>query len=331
MRHLSRAALALVLAIVAACSGAEESAGLRAMTFMAGFTAQANLPFVGVYVAEDQGYFEDEGLDVAIQHSGGGGEHLQLLAAGEVDVTTQDAAVLLERRADPGLPLVSIGLVGQRGQQAYAALVDSGIESPADWAGMRVGFKGTPAPDVFAILDAAGLEPSDVEMVNVGFDPRVLTEGQVDVYPVFKSNEPDVLADMGFDVNLWEAADYGAPTLGLTYVATEETVADDPEMLHSFMAAVMRGIEYAETNPEDAVDAVMDHAGDQAERDHQRFILDTELADAHSEVTEEHGMGWQTPDQWQALEDFLVRYDALSSGGHVEGAFTNRFLPQQGG
>lgn len=318
--------LAAVVAVVAACSPTTESAELQPVTFMAGFTAQANLPFVGAYVADAEGFFEEEGLDVTIQHSSGG-EHLQLLAAGEVDVTTQDAAVLLERRADPGLPLVSIGLIGQRGQQAYAALAESGIESPAEWEGRRVGFKGTPAPDVFAILDAAGLSADDVELVNVGFDPRVLTEGQVDVYPVFKSNEPDVLSSMGFEVVLWEAADYGAPTLGLAYVATEETVAEDPEMLESFMAAVMAGIEHAEEHPDEAVTAVMEHAGDDADEGHQRFILDTELTDAHSAVTDEHGLGWQTAEQWQALEDFLVRYDALSEGGVVEGAFTTEFLP----
>lgn len=320
--------LAMCLAAVTACGSATgDSSELRPVTFMAGFIAQANLPFVGAYVAHDLGYFADAGLDVDIQHSAGGGEHLQLLAAGEVDVTTQDAAVLLQRRADPGLPLVSIGLIGQRGQQAYAALADSGIDEPTDWEGKRVGFKGTPAPDVFAILDAAGLTESDVELINVGFDPRVLIEGQVDVYPVFKSNEPDTLSDMGFEVNLWEAADYGAPTLGLTYVATESTVSEDPEMLAAFTAAAIRGIEYAEANPSEAIEIVMGYTGDEADAAHQRFVLETELTDAHSEVTDAHGTGWQTMEQWAALEDFLIRYGALSGSTGVEDAFTTEFLP----
>ncbi|MGH8912170.1 MAG: ABC transporter substrate-binding protein, partial [Acidimicrobiia bacterium] len=254
------APLALVLALVAAgCTDAsvEDAAGLEPVTFMAGFSPQANLPFVGAYVAKDLGYFEEEGLDVEILHSGAGGEHLQLLAAGEVDVTTQDAAVLLQRRADPGLPLVSIGLIGQKGQQAFVALADSGIETPADWAGHSVGFKGTPPPDVFAILDAVGVDSAEVELVNVGFDPRVLTEGQVDVYPVFKSNEPDTIEGLGFDINLWDAADFGVPTLGLAYVATDSTVTEEPEMLSAFMSAAIRGIDYARDNPVEAIEIVM--------------------------------------------------------------------------
>lgn len=327
MRRLSVVVALLALGSAACAGGAADSSASREMTFMAGFAPQANLPFVGVYVAEEQGYFADEGLEVTIQHSAGGGEHLQLLTAGEVDVTTQDAAVLLQRRADPGLPLVSIGLIGQRGQQAFVALTDRGIESPEDWEGRTVGYKGTPPPDVFAILDAVGLEASDVQLVNVGFDPRVLTEGQVDVYPVFKSNEPDTLRKWGFELEMWDAADYGAPTLGLTYVATEEAIEEDSEKFSAFMRAVIRGIDYARDDPEGATDIVMEYVGEDGDRDHQLFMLQTELQEATTDQTEEHGFGWQTAEQWQALHDFLLQYDALATSVDVSKVFTDELLP----
>lgn len=297
-----------------------------AMTFMAGYRPQANLPFVGVYVAQEKGFFADEGLQVTVQHSAGGGEHLQLLAAGEVQVTTQDAAVLLQRRAEPGLPLVSIGLVGQRGQQAFVALAESGMATPADWRGHTVGFKGTPPPDVFAIMEAVGLEESDVELVNVGFDPRVLTEGVVDVYPVYKSNEPNLIRSWGYELVLWDAADFGAPTLGLAYVTTEALVEEEPEMLGAFVRGAMRGIAYARDNREEAVDIVMQYAGEDADAAHMRFMMDAEFEDFTSEVTEQHGSGWQTAEQWQALADMLLAHGALSRAVDVEAAFTNAFL-----
>ena len=329
MRCNSRLAHVLVAGVLlAACAGGGSTGvgDATRITFMAGFSPQANLPFVGAYVARDLGYFADVGLDVAIQHSAGGGEHLQLLAAGEVDVTTQDAAVLLQRRADPGLPLVSIGLIGQRGQQAFVALADSGIETPSDWAGHTVGYKGTPPPDVFAILDAVGLEVADIELVNVGFDPRVLTEGQVDVYPVFKSNEPDTIRGWGFELNMWDAADFGVPTLGLTYVATGDMVAEEPEVLDAFMTAAIRGIEYARDHPEEAIDIVMRYVGEEGDAEHQRFILDTELIDSVSDTTAANGLGWQKAEQWSALQDLLLRYDALASPVDVSEVFTTQFL-----
>lgn len=298
----------------------------KSLTFMAGYKPQANLPFVGAYVAKEKGFFDVVGLNVTIEHSAGRGEHLQLLTAGTVDVTTQDAAVLLQRRADPGLPLVSIALIGQRGQQAFAALANKGFETPKDWEGHTVGFKGTPPPDLFALLDAAGASSDATKLVNVGFDPRVLVEGQVDVYPVFKSNEPYLLRTWGYDIRLWEAADYGVPTLGLTYVTTPEIIARDPERIKRFVRAVLKGIAYAEEHPDEAVEIVLKYTGPETDPAHMRYMLDTELKDAHSPVTDANGLGWQTREQWQELADVLLKYQGLTQAVTADEAFSNQFL-----
>ena len=295
------------------------------MTFMAGYKPQASLPFVGVYLAQEKGYFEAEGLDVKIEHTGGSGQHLQLLAAGEVQVTTQDAGVLLQRRADPGLPLVSIALIGQRGQQAYAALATSGIETPQDWSGHIVGYKGTPPPDLYAILRANNLAPEEIELVNVGFDPRLLTEGKVDVYPVYKSNEPYLIQSWGYELVLWEAADFGVPNLGLAYVTSEEILANNPELLERFLRAALQGIDYAIAHPEEAVEAVLKYTGPETNKDHMRFMLEAEITDAISPLTEAHGIGWQTLEQWQALADMLAEYE-ISPKIDASKAFTNSVL-----
>jgi ABC-type nitrate/sulfonate/bicarbonate transport system substrate-binding protein len=282
-----------------------------ALNFMAGYKPQANLPFVGVYVAQEKGYFAAENLDVTIEHSPGQGQHLQMVATGKVQVTTQDAAVLLKRRADPGLPLVSIALIGQQGQQAFAALASSGLKTPADWEGRLVGYKGTPPPDLFALLGKAGADVNKMQLVNVGFDPRLLAEGMVDVYPVFKSNEPYMLQSWGYEVVLWDAADFGVPALGLAYVTSDETLQTHSEALARFLRAAIKGIEYAAENPEEAVDIVLLYTGPETSRDHMRFMLDSELAERESEYTQGQGTGWQTGEQWQALANMLQEFDAM--------------------
>jgi ABC-type nitrate/sulfonate/bicarbonate transport system substrate-binding protein len=293
---------------------------LTPMTFMAGFKPQANLPFVGAYVAKEKGFFAENGLDVTIKHSAGGGEHVQLLVTGVVQVTTVDAANLLQRRAEPGLPIVSIALIGQKGQQAYAALKSSGIESPKDWEGKLVGYKGTPPPDVFALLAAAGADAAQVNLVNVGFDPRVLSEGQVDVYPLFKSNEPYLLQKWGYELTLWDAADFDVPTLGLAYVTNADYLATNERELSLFLRSVLQGIAYAEANPAEAIEIVMHYAGPETDPKHMMFMLETELRDAQSE----HGYGWQSAAQWQALADMLAAYDVLPAGQDIGAAFTTK-------
>ncbi|MBN2002127.1 MAG: ABC transporter substrate-binding protein [Anaerolineae bacterium] len=314
----------LLVVMLSACRA--QPAEKKSLVFMAGYIPQANLPLVGAYVAQEKGFFAEEGLEVEIQHSTGKGEHMQLLVTGEIQITNLDAAVLLKRRADPELPLVSIALLGQRGQQAFVALKDSGIETIEDWKGHKIGFKGTPPPDLLALLDAAGLTEDDVELINVGFDPRVLVEGLVDVYPVFKSNEPYKLREWGYELTMWEAADYGVPTLGLTYVTTPDIIAQDPERIEGFLRAALRGIEYAKEHPDEAIEYVLKYTGPEADPAHQRYMFETELKDAYSPVTDVQGLGGQTAEQWQALHDSLMQYDALAKPVDINEVFDNRFL-----
>ena len=199
------AGVAVVALMALACSG--EDAPLKSVTFVAGFKPQANLPFAAAYVAQEKGYFREQGLDVDIRHSTG--EHLSLLIAGDVHFTTADANSVIQRRADPGLPIVAIALFGQRGQQAFVALEESGIQTPKDWEGRTFGYKVSVPPDYLAIVDAAGVDRSRVQEVRVGFDPRVLTEKRVDILAVFKSNEPNIIRGLGFEVVLFDAADFG--------------------------------------------------------------------------------------------------------------------------
>ncbi len=295
-----------VATTAAAASPTPEPASV---TFMAGFKPQANLPFVGVYVAQEKGFFAEENLDVDIQHSNPG-DNFRYLASGEVQFSTADASALLEKwTSDPQLPIVSLALIGQTGQQGFAVLADSGIESPTDWAGKTAGYKGSDVtPDYLAILDENGVDPASVQTVKVGFEPQVLTEGAVDIFPVFLSNEPDTLERLGYPTTVFTAADYGAPTLGLTYVAMEDYVADNPDIVERFIRAALKGIAYADENRDEAIDIVMQYAP-QEDPVHQRYMLDTELDMA--KAGDPPAIGAQTLEQWQALADYLVEYGGL--------------------
>lgn len=297
----------------------------RSMTFMAGFRPQANLPFVAVYAAEAQGYFDEEGLDVRIEHAGQG-EHLQLLLSGEIDVTTATAAQVLRRR-ETDLPVRAIALFGQRGDQGFVTRADSGIDEPADFAGRRVGFKSGVVPaELHALLGTAGLTVDDVQLQEVGFDPRVFMEGAVDVYPVFLGNEPDTIRRAGLDINVFDPAEYGVPTLGLTYLVREESVEQDPELLERFLRAALRGARWAAEHPDEAVELVLTYS-EGSDAEHQRFLLDTELANAERPSSEGRGgIGRGDLEQWQALHDLLRRFGVLEQDVDLETTWDPRFV-----
>lgn len=321
------AALALVLAaLVGACGLApgRPPAPLRTFHFMAGYKAQANLPFVGVYVAQKRGYFAEQGLDVQITHSAGQGEHLKLLLQGSVDVTTGDADSVIARRADD-LPVVAIALLGQRGQRAFAVQEGSAIRSPKDFEGKLVGFKVYQTPDYLALLAMSGVDRSKVQEVPVGFDPRLLAAGKVDVYPVFESNEPAILRKLGVPTRLFRPADYGVPSLGLTYLTRQSLVEGDASALERFLKATLRGVQDARENPAAVTEIVMEYAPNE-DREHQLEMLRVELDMADGPVAREKGIGWATPEQWQAFHDSLLAHGGVSRAVDVRTVFTDRIL-----
>jgi ABC-type nitrate/sulfonate/bicarbonate transport system substrate-binding protein len=322
-------ALAVAILWMAGCTpprGAPPTEGQpRTLTFMGGYKPQANLPFVAAYVANDLGYFAEQGIAVDIQHSTGQGEHLKLLLQGTVDVTTSDADSVLKRRAEQDLPVVAFALFGQRGAQAFAVLDDSPIKSPKDFEGKVVGYKLYQSPDYLAMLERTGADRSRIDEVSVGFDPRILVERRVDVYPVFTSNEPDLLNRIGFPTRLFDPADYGVATLGLTYLTRRDLVEQQPDLLARFLKATLRGVTTSQSDPESAVDIVMRYAP-QEQRPHQVAMLQAELEMAAGPVVDRLGLGWTTREQWQALLDSLLQYGGVERSIDVETAFTDQIL-----
>ncbi len=310
-------------------SGASGSSGAAAnlppekLTFLAAYKPQANLPFVGAYVAQEKGFFKDENLDVTIRHTQNG-DAMQLLLANQVQITTANAADVLSRRAQ-GLPVVSVALVGQKSEQGFAVGANSGINTVQDFIGKKLGYKGTVPIEFLALAAHEGIDPSKVQQVSVGYDPRVLSEGQVDILSVFISNEPDLLDQIGYKVKVFDPSASGIPALGLTYVATEDGVKSNSDAIHRFVTAAIRGIQYAADHPDEALDIVMKYAP-QEDRNHQSFMMNTELARAKTDLTIQNGYGWQTLDQWQKLEQALVQFKAIDKPVDPAQAFTTQFL-----
>ncbi|MBI3744371.1 MAG: ABC transporter substrate-binding protein [Chloroflexi bacterium] len=338
-RHWLIACLLLVAALVAASCGSSEAPptptaapGPTAtplppptkLKFMAGFKPQADLPFAAAYVAKEKGYFQQQNLDVDISHALQS-EHLKLLLAGDIDVTTADAGSVLNRRSDPAVPIRAITLFGQKGQTGFAVLQKSGIQTVKDWEGKTFGYKTTPPPEYLALLKAAGVDRSKIKEVRVGFDPRILSEGQVDILAVFKANEPDVLAKINAPTKVFNPEDIGVATLGLTYIATTDRIAKDPGSIHRFVKATLRGLAFAFQNEEETLDIVLKYAPAE-DREHQRFMLRAELKDAKTALTEASGLGFMTDQQWQSLYTEYLDYGAIPKPFDYKTAYDDQFV-----
>ena len=317
----------LTTLIAAGCVGdsdSENNKTLEDLVFMAGYKPQANLPFVGVYVADKNGYFQEQGLNVDVKHSSSG-EHVNLLLSVDIQFSTSDAGSVLKQISSSNAPLTAVALLGQRGQQGYMALKDSQIDSLEDWEGKTFGYKISLPSDYMAMMESEGVARERIQEVSVGFDPRILTEGKVDVLAVFKSNEPDTIRSLGYDVTVWDPYEYGVPTLGLTYITTQDYADSNPDIVKRFLKATLKGIQFAIDNPDAAIDIVLQFAPESSSN-HQAFMLSKEIEDARSDYTDENGIGFMSDSQWKSLYDHLLEYNALETEFDYKRSFRSEFI-----
>src|SRR5690554_5742508 len=172
---------------LAACSGPAEAEpqALTPITVVLDWTPNTN--HNGLYVALENGWYEDAGLDVRVLEPGEA-SGLQLVATGQADFAYSVAEGLLPARA-AGADVVSVATVIEHNTSSLLSLADDGITRPRDLEGMRYGSYGSDLETAIidALVECDGGDPSLVEHAPlVSDDFRIgLSEDQFDAAWVF--------------------------------------------------------------------------------------------------------------------------------------------------
>ncbi|MBW7916286.1 MAG: ABC transporter substrate-binding protein [Trueperaceae bacterium] len=237
--------------------------------------------FAGYFVAQDKGFYAEEGLDVTVL-DGGNVNPAVAVASGNADFGTDWLANILVQR-DQDLKTVYIGQMYQRAGYRLVALKSSGIETFDDMAGRKVGvwaFGNEFATEV--VFAKAGLtsnlDPTvanpDVDAVVYAFDPSLVFPNEVDVASAMTYNELDQIVGLGYDLstlNVLDPATIGADILEDSVFANPEVLASTNfkgsglsgrEVAERFLRASIRGWEYAVANQDEAVGIVLKFCGD---------------------------------------------------------------------
>ncbi|HET9119178.1 MAG TPA: ABC transporter substrate-binding protein, partial [Solirubrobacterales bacterium] len=214
------AAALLAAALVACGGGGAEPGAPNGATLILDF--QPNAVHSGIYAAEANGYFEDEGIDLHIQEPSSTADSAKLLETGRADFAVMDIndfGIARER----GLDLVAIAAIVQRPLAAVIARDRSEIRTPADLAGKTVGVTGVPSDDAVldTVLRSGGVDPSDVHRVTIGFNAVAdLAAGKVDAATAFWNAEGVELQQRDIPVREFRVDQFGAPRYPELVVAT---------------------------------------------------------------------------------------------------------------
>ena len=268
-----------VLAISATTASVAQAADKLALQLQ--WVTQAQ--FAGYYVALDKGYYKDEGLDVTIKPGGPDIAPPQVLAGGGADLMLNWMPSALAAR-ERGLPLVNIAQPFKSSGLQLTCRKETGIKSPEDFRGKTIGvwFFGNEYP-FLSWMSQLGI-PTDggdngVTVLKQAFNVDPLLQKQADCISTMTYNEYWQVIDAGIspdELVVFKYQDQGVSTLEDGIYVLEDRLADAAfqDQLVRFVRASMKGWKWAEANPNDAADIVLDNdaSGAQTEK-HQRRMM----------------------------------------------------------
>ncbi|MFD2924968.1 ABC transporter substrate-binding protein [Halobacillus naozhouensis] len=320
------------LLVLAACSSGEESNtahnGDKKQEVKLVLDWTPNTNHTGLYVAQAEGYFAEQGLDVEIMLPGEAGAD-QLVASGKADFGISAQETVTEARIQE-IPIVSIGAIIQHNTSGFASPEEKDITSPEDFEGKTYGGWGAPVEK--AVLSSLmKKENADVEKVNI------INMGNTDFFTAVKRDVDfawiyygwtGVEAELrGQELNMMYLTDYSEKLDYYTPILTtsESMMADNPETVEAFMAAVSKGYQFAIDHPDKAADLLIEAVPD----------LDPELVHASQEwlspkyQADAKRWGQQDLEVWKNYAEWMYNHDLLNKKLKAKEAFTNKFLPEK--
>lgn len=296
-------------AFLAAMAGAAQAAD--DVTLQLKWVTQAQ--FAGYYVAQAQGFYEAEGLNVTILPGGPDVAPTQVIAGGGADVVIDWMPSALAAR-EKGLALVNIAQPFKSSGMMLTCRKDSGVASPADFAGKTLGvwFGGNEYP-FLNWMNKLGLatdgSEGGVTVLKQGFNVDPLLQNQAACVSTMTYNEYWQVIDAGLtpdDLVVFKYEDEGVATLEDGLYVMEEKLADPAfeDKMVRFVRASMKGWKWAEENADDAA----------------MIVLDNDATGAQTEAHQKRMMGEiakLTAGSNGALDeaDYQRTVDALMSGG----------------
>ena len=338
------AAAASVALVLGGCAATDtetpiDDGGLTPVTLQLQWFAQAQ--FSGYYAALDQGYFEDEGLDVTIVEGGVDIVPQTVLADNQADFAIAWVPKALASR-EAGAGITDIGQIFQRSGTLQVSFADKNITTAADLKGKKVGNWGFGNEfELFAGITEAGLDPAaDVTLVQQNFDMAALLAGDIDAAQAMTYNEyaqvleainpatGELYQPEDFTVIDWN--DEGTAMLQDAIWANSERLASDEayqETAVKFLKAVIKGFVYARDFPEETAAIVLSY-GPTLGASHQLW-----------QTNEVNKLLWPSPDPIGNIDEgawaqtVKVALNAKNLEGTTvitaepdEGAYTNEFI-----
>ncbi len=212
-----------------------------------------------VWIAEDRGFFSENGLDVTLLPFEAGKLAADALLAGEADIATTAEFVFVSQSFDHD-DLRIFGAIATARVNEVIARIDHGIQSPPDLGGKRIGVTRKSAGEFFLgrFLLLHGLSLADVEIVDLSPSEIVETivRGEIDAGLTWDPNVYEIRRRLGENATGWPGQ--SDQDLYFILVGKEDWLRTHPEAAERFVRAVVQAEEFLQADDAAARQVIQD-------------------------------------------------------------------------
>ncbi|MBI3077819.1 MAG: ABC transporter substrate-binding protein [Deltaproteobacteria bacterium] len=287
---------------------------------------------VGDFAALELGFFREEGLNVEINRGFGAVDTLKLVATGRIHFGRSVAlSVILGRPT--GIRARMVKMMMHKSPYGLAYIQGRGIRNPKDLEGKKIAIPA--ASSVLqlwpAFAQVAGVDRAKVQILNMdpGGLPASVAAGSVDASDSWLTSLPafeDAAQKVGQKAAIFLWAEYGLKEIyGSAVVASDETIATQPDLVRRFVRAVSRGHAWAIEHPKAAIDHFMKRNPDrnrQLVERQWRYTVDLSF----DGLSEKQGLGVMDVPKLRGLIDLVQKYLELKGKVTAEEIATNGFV-----
>ena len=284
-----------------------------------------NAQYAPFYVAVEKGYFAAEGIQIDFDYKFET-DGVKLVGANALPFAVVSGEQVVLARAQ-GLPVKYGAQWYHTFPVAVFSLASSGIRTPADLKGKRIGlagFFGATYVGWRAFLAANGLSEADVKQEAIGFTQReAVQQGKVDAAVGYVNNEPVALAESGFPVTVFVVGEkVNLVANGL--LTNEETIRTKPALVRGMNKALLRGVADTIKDPDAALAVATKYVeGLKVDDPVQRKVM---LATVEMMKTSGK-QGASSVAAWEATQATLLAMGQIQKPLEAGAYFTNEFLP----
>ena len=316
---------------LAACGSGETLQGeneKEKITFVLDWTPNTN--HTGLYVAQEKGYFEDEGLEVEIvQPPEDGADALVASGKAQFGISFQDTMAPGVVGED-ALPTTAVAAVVQHNTSGIISRKGEGMDTPKGLEGKKYATWDAPIEKAMMenVVEADGGDFSKVELIpsTVTDEVSALESRSVDAIWIFYAWAGVATEVAGLETDYFAfkdinpAFDYYTPVI----IGNNEFLEKEPETAKKFLSAVKKGYEDAIENPDGAAEILCEAAPEldqELVKASQEYLKDQYIADADR-------WGYIDPDRWNLFYNWLNENGLTENEIPENTGFSNEYLPE---